>query len=418
MRIRNSILISLSTLAVLALPLFPGMRVNTAFADTYMPMFQVQPDTVRVLDLTTQRFFNRLYSTGFKYYEIQEYANAIPSLQKCTEIDSTNIDVWYLLATCYFQTEQMIQARDAYQAILRQSPEETAALQSLAYIYKELGEDELHLRMWERLVELTPDNPENMEYMLALYRHRGNDDGMLNLLQRLAEQSPEDAGIRRQIADIHGRRGDIEAQVESLEAARERDPANVRVLEKLGRIYAIDLDEPVEAARIYGLLAEVQPENPVVWRLWGRYLGKSGQPDSAIVALQKSLELAPDETRVYSELALVLSDEGRYDEAVTWVEKAIGQKPDDAYAFVSWGDILQAKAFAVESDDGTVPYEAKIILEEAIEKYRQGLALQSLTEEVRSYAEKEVARLEPYRRTQAEIFMHQARTKIPPQPSF
>jgi hypothetical protein len=99
------------------------------------------------------------------------------------------------------------------------------------------------------------------------------------------------------------------------------------------------------------------------------------------------------------------------------VERAVSQDPDDGYAYVTWGDILRDKGMAQADSAGNVPYEAKIDLEAAIEKYQQGLETGTLSAEVASYAERQSESLEPFRRTQAEIFMQRARDRIPPAPS-
>jgi len=214
--------ISLLTFLVLGTTLLPpSSRVSAGSVACFA---QAGQDTGRVVDMTQQRQLNRLYGTGFKYYEIQEFANAIPALKRYTELDSTNIDVWYLLATCYVQTRTWDEAVNAFKAILRHSPEETNALQNLAYIYNEQGLDELHLSTYERIVELNPTNSEFVEYLLALYRNKRDEEGMLRLLQGMAERSPDDAGFQRQMADIYGRQGDVTAQAQALEKAIEKDP--------------------------------------------------------------------------------------------------------------------------------------------------------------------------------------------------
>lgn len=414
-RMYNKRLISFSTFAAILIGSTFGLvlGVETTSAATPTPLFQVRPDTL-VIDLTQQRQLRRLYITGFQYYRDQSFADAIPALKKYTELDSINVDAWYLLATCYVQTKRWPEAEAAFQTILRLAPEETNALQNLAYIYGEQGLDELHLRTYERIVELNPNNSEYVEYLLALYRQRRDEDGMLRLLKGMSERSPEDVGLQRQIADIYGRTGDVEAQAQALEDAIENDPGNTLNLELLGRLYSVDLHSPADAARIYGMLTVVVPEDPIAWRRFGRALRQSGQVDSAIVALEESLRLAPDEIRIYSEIAQVLSDREEYEEALSWIEKALAVKADDAYAYVTWGDILQAKGFAASNEDGTVPYEAKVILEAAIEQYRKALELGGLADVLRQFAEGEANRLEPYRRTQAEIFMQRARKRIPP----
>ncbi len=369
-----------------------------------------------MLDLTRQNRFNRLYSTGFKYYEIQHYADAVPALRACTQMDSTNLDVWYLLAMCYYQIDSLAAARGAYEAILRQDPEQIHALSSAASIYHQLGETALLQQTYERLVELDPDNPEYREYMLA-YRQGGDSAGQLRMLQRQVEQNPDDPDVHRRMAEIYARQGDTQAQIGALEEAVQRDPGQTGTIERLARLYANQPDRLQDATDAYGRLTRLRPEDPEAWQIWGQFLGRVGQPDSAITALVRALELGPDRIRIYRELALMLVDQERYEEALTWVQQAIERYPDDGHAYVTWGDILQARGLAGTAEDGTVPYEMKIILEQAIEKYREGLARENLPLDVRRYAEQEVEKLEPFRRTQAEIFMQRARDRtIPPIP--
>lgn len=379
-----------------------------------LPAPQAGQDTVRVVDLSTQNAFNRLWSTGMQYFEIQEYASAIPALRRCSEIDSTNFEVWYFLGICYYQVEDLEASIDAFQTIVRQDPEQETALQNLANIYGEQEEVELHTEKYEQLLELKPENPEYREHLMNLYRHAGNRAGVQRLLEEQAEVDPGNAEVQRQLAALYRAGGDREAQVTALENAIELDPTNVSNLEQLARIYAIDLNRPADATRLYGMIVDVEPENPVAWQVWGRYLNTTGQPDSAVVALERSLELDPAQVDTYSELALVLADQQRYDESLAWIEKALEQAPGEAYAYVAWGDILQAQAFARADEDGIVPYDAKIILETAIEKYRKALELGGISAAITQYAAAEAEKLEPFRRTQAEIFMENARRRIPP----
>jgi len=378
------------------------------------PARQAGQDTVRVVDLSTQNAFNRLWSTGMQYFELQEYGNAIPALRRCSEIDSTNFDVWYFLGTCYYQVEDLESSIAAFQAIVRQDPEQETAIQNLANIYGEQGEVELHTEQYERLLELKPENPEYREHLMILYQHAGNRAGVQRLLEEQAEVDPGNAEVQRQLAALYRAGGDREAQVAALENAIELDPANVSNLEQLARIYAIELNRPVDATRLYGMIVDASPENPIAWQVWGRYLNTTGQPDSAVVALERSLEIDPSQAGTYSELALVLSDQERYDEALAWIEKALEQAPGDAYAYVTWGDILQSQAFARADEDGIVPYDAKIILETAIEKYRKAIELGGVSAAIMQHAAAEAEKLEPFRRTQAEIFMENARRRIPP----
>jgi tetratricopeptide (TPR) repeat protein len=368
--------------------------------------------------LDRQKQLSRLFSTGYKYYQIQDYAGAIPALKRYTELDSTNTQAWHFLATCYTQTEQWPEARQSYLEILKRDTDELVALQGLAFAYNEMGEAELHRQTYERIVQVAPDEPEFRQYLLGLYQRDNNNEGMIALLEALARRSPDDPLVHRQLAELHRREGDVEAQVASLEEAVKNDPSNPENLLRLGRIYFDKLEKPCEAARVFELLTRAVPEDPVAWRRLGRARGQCNDPDGAVAAFQKALELGPDEIRIYSELGRTLSDLGRFDEAIIWVEKALQRQPNDGYAYVTWGDILRDKGMAAADSAGNVPYESKVILETAIEKYQAALTTGSLTGEVLQYAERQVAALEPFRRTRAEIFMERARRPPPPPTSI
>ena len=368
-------------------------------------------------ELDRQKQLSRLFSTGYKYYQIQDYAGAIPALKRYTELDSTNTQAWHFLATCYTQTGQWPEARQAYLEVLKRDIDDLVALQGLAFAYNEMGEAELHLQTYERIVQVAPDEPEFRQYLLGLYQRENNNEGMIALLKAQARRSPDDPLVHRQLAELYRRQGDFEAQIASLEEAVKSDPANADNLLRLGRLYVEQLDKPCEAARVFELLTRARPEDPVAWRRLGRARGRCNDPDGAVAAFQKALELGPGEIRVYSELGRTLSDLGRFDEAVTWVGKALQRDPNDGYAYVTWGDILRDKGMAAADSADNVPYESKVILETAIEKYQKALTTGSLTGEVTQYAERQVAALEPFRRTRAEIFMERARRPPPPPPA-
>jgi tetratricopeptide (TPR) repeat protein len=240
---------------------------------------------------------------------------------------------------------------------------------------------------------------------------------MLRLLEEQARRFPDDPTIHRRLAELHRRRGDVDSQVGSLEEALRTDPENAANLQRLGQLYFDRMDRPCDAAVMFERLTALQPENAVAWRLLGRARARCDDAPGAVSALQRAIELAPDELRVYSEMALALSDLRRYDEAIRTVEQAVSRDPDAGYAYVTWGDILRDKGMAQADSAGNVPYEAKLDLEAAMEKYDLGIQTGTLSPDVAQYAARQREGLEPFRRTRAEIFMNRARDRIPPPPS-
>jgi tetratricopeptide (TPR) repeat protein len=363
------------------------------------------------LDLERQRTLNRLLSTGFKYFEIQDYAGAIPALKRYTELDSTNADAWYYLATCYLQTKQYPEAIGAFDALNRldESPE---TWQNLAFVWDQLGLKEQVITAYERIVELRPEEPEFREYLRRLYQQGGDDRKLLDLEQRTAQLNPDDPLVHARIAELQRRLGDRAAQISSLESAIQADPTNTSNLRTLGRLH-LEQNQLEDAARVFDMLTAATPEDAAAWRLLGQTRRRLGDAAGSAAAFGRAVELGAGDVRVFSDMAQSLIDLDRYDEALTWVERAVREQPTDGYAYVTWGDILRAKGFARLEADSTLTYDDKVMLEEAILKYQDGVATGNLSTEVRAYAERQIEALEPFRPTTAEKFMNRAR-HIPP----
>lgn len=82
-----------------------------------------------------------------------------------------------------------------------------------------------------------------------------------------------------------------------------------------------------EAVRQFSLYTESRPENP-----WGHYMlgmsaWKGGEPDRALSAFDRSLELDPTHRKSLFNSSRVLLEGGRTQEALDRIEKALGQEP-------------------------------------------------------------------------------------------
>ena len=317
--IRSGIPAVLAGVLLLVFPAWDGASSPVAAAQTVT----MEQDPAGQMD--RQRMLNRLYSTGYKYYQIQDYAGAIPAFKRYTELDSTNMQAWYFLGPCYTMTEQWEKVVETYKRILRLQPDDINALQNLAFAYNERGETALVVEVYERIVELAPNDIEYRDYLLGLYQRDQNSEGMIRLLEQQAERSPDDPGVHRQLAELHRRRGDVEAQIASLEEAVKGEPGNTQNLLRLGSLYLTDMNQPCEAARVFDLLAQAAPDDPVAWRLLGRARDKCGMAEGAITAFQKALGLKPDEIHVYSELGHALALVGGFDSGQDGQQEAAGQ---------------------------------------------------------------------------------------------
>ena len=135
------------------------------------------------------------------------------------------------------------------------------------------------------------------------------------------------------------------------------------------------------------------PESQFGWKALGAVLKQTGRISEALVANQKSVQLAPKDFEAHYNLGVALKDLGRLEEAEASYRQAITLKPDYAEAHNNLGSMLKAlgrldeaeasytQAIALKPNSTQAHYNLGVTLqeldrlEEAEASYRQVIAL-------------------------------------------
>jgi tetratricopeptide (TPR) repeat protein len=86
---------------------------------------------------------------------------------------------------------------------------------------------------------------------------------------------------------------------------------------------------------------ELNPDNSNMWSNKGLVLSNLNRHDEALKAVENSIELDPDDSDLWYNKGIVLSNFDRDDEALKSIEKAIELKPSDSMAWLNKGIILR-----------------------------------------------------------------------------
>ena len=70
-----------------------------------------------------------------------------------------------------------------------------------------------------------------------------------------------------------------------------------------------------DAEQLAVSLSERFPQHPFPWTVLGAVLKRTGRPDEALIAMQKSVQLTPKDAGAHSNLGVALQELGRSDEA-------------------------------------------------------------------------------------------------------
>ena len=94
------------------------------------------------------------------------------------------------------------------------------------------------------------------------------------------------------------------------------------------------------AEKLAKMITQQFPEHQFSWTVLGAVLSQTGTLIDSLTALQKSVELAPQDAKAHCNLGITLQELGRLDEAKASYTQAIALKPDYAEAHYNLGITL------------------------------------------------------------------------------
>jgi tetratricopeptide (TPR) repeat protein len=97
------------------------------------------------------------------------------------------------------------------------------------------------------------------------------------------------------------------------------------------------LGEAEERARA---MLKVEPEYGMLWKVLSVALLRQGK--DAMIALQRTTELMPEDGEAHGNLGAALRDQGRWEEALTALHRALALQPDNVEALVDAADAMRS----------------------------------------------------------------------------
>ena len=101
------------------------------------------------------------------------------------------------------------------------------------------------------------------------------------------------------------------------------------------------------------------PKHQFAWKVLGAALKQTGRAIDSLTAMQKSVQLVPQDAEAHNNLGLTLQELGRLDEAVASYNRAIVLKPNFAEVHYNLGNVLQELG---RLDEAETSYNQAIVL--------------------------------------------------------
>ncbi|WP_377476924.1 MAG: tetratricopeptide repeat protein [Microcoleus anatoxicus] len=245
-------------------------------------------------------------------------------------------------------------ARDAFVQALEISPGFFLAHAYLGQLYSEywwLDEAVFHYR---QALDLKPDWPE-LYYNLGNVVHKqGNLLGAIDCYQQAIALKPNYVLAFYNLAVVLAENNQLEAAIDSYRQVIALQPDYIDAYNNLG-CTLVKHDRFPEAREIYQAGLAIQPDSASLYNNLGQVL-LDKNPDGAIAAYQRAIELEPDLVLAHYNLGKAWQIQGEHSAAVACFDRVVELNPDyisgytDAgFSLMALGKITQALAYFAQA---------------------------------------------------------------------
>jgi len=254
------------------------------------------------------------------------------------------------------------EAERLYQVVLQYQPAHPDANHNLGLIASAINKTKDALPLFKTALEANPRVEQHwISYLDALVK-----EGQLNTATAVLEQGKKMglAGERVDALEVELRQlvqsapSTFSQQAEASQNADSVTPSQQQLNSLLGHFRKGQFAE-AEASALS--LTEKFPAHQFSWKVLAAIFGQTARISDAIDAMQKAVQLSPQDYESHSNLSNMLRQAGRFEEAVASCKQAITLNPESAGAHNDLGMMLQQLGR----------------FEESVVSYRQAIALNS-----------------------------------------
>lgn len=250
--------------------------------------------------------------------------------QSALAADPANATLHTDLGMAYFAQDRYPEALAAFQKALTLNPAEVAAHNGIGRVYYHLGPPESSAAAYVRAIELDPHYVAGYWGLgILYYAQLGAYDKAIEVFQRGLEQNPQEVGFYGGIGHSYARSQRFAEAIQAYKTEIQLAP-NAASDMNLAIVY-LYLRQYAEALAAIQRAIAIAPEHAWQQRVLGFVHDRMGQAELAVVALERAVELDPDDYEARGGLARAYRAVGRMKDAeqqmtVGW---ALAQRADE-----------------------------------------------------------------------------------------
>lgn len=264
-------------------------------------------------------------------------------------------------------------AETAYDAVLRQAPDQPDALHLMGVIRHQKGDHQTAIELIRRSITQNGTNADAYSNLGAAQSATGDLDAAARSFRRAIKLKPDYVDAHANLAAVSVRRGVDKEAIRSFREASRLRPAEPRFMKRLAELYlqhdqfaeatdwferyltmvpddaeahnnaafAYDsLSRFKEAEQHYQRASELDPEKPEIANNWASVLRRLGRTEEAEQAYARALQMDPEKWEDLSHYAGALFNSGNLEKALALYETLSLERPADSEVYRDYGKAL------------------------------------------------------------------------------
>lgn len=273
-----------------------------------------------------------LNSIGAAYQEQHRPEKALEFFRTVLRIDPNDVAALNHLGLAHISEGNISKAKALFEQAVKIDPGDSETHVNIGATYLRLEQLELANLHLQKALSLNPELAKaHSNYGIVLIQLGDFQKGLFHI-QNAVDLEPDNESFHtnRSRAQAIGRQ--IHDHIAALRVALDKDHHNPDLLAELASLYQSIGDSASAIAALLRAL-EIKPDSDALLNRIGNEYLKNTQYDQALAIFEKHLDLAPNFSLPYYNIARLMARQNRLSEAVAWLKKAIDR------GYTNWNQI-------------------------------------------------------------------------------
>jgi tetratricopeptide (TPR) repeat protein len=265
------------------------------------------------------------------YWKAQRIHEAVAEAQEILKRDPNDVQTRRLLGRIYLrslgdlsssgQSEMAERAIEQYREVYRLDPSDTESALWLARLYRLRNEHDQAEDVLRGVLKQDPENEAAVEQLTQLLLDEGKSADAVALLQGVTTRNPSPS-LLDLLGDAYTQTHDLANAEQAYRKATELDPSELSHQRGLGQTLLSE-EKYSDALTVYQRLADLMPDDSDVYLRLAQIYRELHQLDQAEENLLKARQYAPGSLEVMYNEAMLYEAEGRYEDAIRVLSDAV-----------------------------------------------------------------------------------------------